>query len=433
MRNRLLITLLLLLTGPLSQVQAQDAEPLMDRIVAVVGDDVIVSSELQQEEQKLGYRLQQANSPMPPRSVIRRQALEKLILEKLQVAEAERLGISVDDKTVAQGIADIAKRNDLTVAELRRTLEDDGIPFEQFRNSMRDQIMLTQLRNREVVNRIQVTDAEIDNYLAKHPEQAGGRTAVHLRQLLVAVPKDATDTEIQAAQQKAQRLFEELSQGADFATLASQESDGQQAANGGDLGWLEMAQVPTLFASAVTDLKRGGLAGPLHSASGFHIVKLEDYRGGDRNIIQQTHVRHILIRTGEATSDQDARTRLAQLRQRIIGGDDFSTLARSHSDDKASAVKGGDLGWVSPGFLVPQFEEVMNRLAPGEISQPFKTPFGWHIVQVLDRRQHDATDEMRRDKAKLAIRNRKASEAMQAYLRRLRDEAYVELRLEDNF
>lgn len=405
---------------------------LLDRIVAVVNDDVVLASELRDQMRKMAGRLRAADSALPPLEVLMRRAVEQLILEKLQLAEAERLGIDVDQETLNRALTNIADNNGMSLAELRQAVERDGMEFDRFRDSIRDQILITRLRNREVVSRIQVSKVEVDAQLERLGKNPGGRSAFHLRHILVATPEGASSREIQAAQAKARKLLAQLEQGADFRRLAQAESDGRQALEGGDLGWLQAEQLPQLFADEAAGLQRGELAGPLRSSSGFHIIKLEDYRGGDRNIVAQTHARHILIRTDELTSDEDARQRLQRLRERIVGGDDFATLARANSDDKGSAINGGDLKWVNPGDLVPKFEEVMNSLPPGEISRPFETEFGWHIVQVLDRRDYDATDEAARARAREIIRDRKADEALELYLRRLRDEAFVELRLEDD-
>jgi peptidyl-prolyl cis-trans isomerase SurA len=429
--ERQLPALLLGLTLLICPISGALASETLDRIVAVVNDDVVLLSELRGEMARLAADVQRANVALPSRSVLQRQALERLILLKLQLATAESLGLSVDEETLAQAVGNIARSNNLTIGELRDALEKDGLSFEEFRENLRRQILISRLRNREVVSRIQVTKAEIDSYLARGGDQPGGRTDFHLLHILIATPDGASPQQIESASRRAEQVLADLRAGADFRTLAQSVSDGRQAAQGGDLGWLKANQVPSLFAEAVVTLPRGGLAGPLRSASGFHIVQLEDYKGTDRAIVAQTKARHILLRTDELTSDEDAQTRLTQLRQRILDGDDFATLARSHSDDKASAIKGGELGWLSPGDTVPRFEEEMNALPPGEISRPFKTDFGWHIVQVEERRQHDATDEVLRNKAREAIRERKAEEAMELYLRRLRDEAYVELRLED--
>jgi peptidyl-prolyl cis-trans isomerase SurA len=369
-------------------------------------------------------------SPDIPEQEIRKQALERIILRKLQLQEAKKLGIAVDDQTLQQAILSIAERNGLTPAEMEQALTEEGLSPEAYREQLREEITLQRLRNREVVGRIQVTKAEVDNYLAHARQGKGGRTAYRLRHILIATPEGASSEEIAAARKRAEAIVAQLKEGEDFAALAGRYSQGRQSLEGGDLGWLEADQVPTLFAGEVATMEKGEVRGPFQASSGFHIIKLEDYKGGERNIIKQTHARHILKRTDEVTSDQDARTRLEQLYQRIEGGEDFAALARAHSDDKASAIKGGDLGWVNPGSLVPKFEEVMDSLEIGQLSKPFRTQFGWHIVQVLERREKDVTSELQRDKARLAIRNRKAEEALQLYLRKLRDQAFVETRLE---
>ncbi|WP_456417945.1 peptidylprolyl isomerase [Thiolapillus sp.] len=424
----------LLLTGLLALAQQAFAEEngLMDRIVAVVNDDVVLYSELQRETAIIRDKLAQAGAPDLPENELEKQALERLILHKLQMEEAKKLGISIDDETLNAAIGNIAAQNGLTPEELAAVLQEQGMSMEEYRRELRDEITLQRLRNREVISRIQVTKAEVDNYLTHAEENPGGRDAYHLRHILIATPDGASSADIAKARKQAEEIMQRLQQGEDFATLATRYSAGRQSLDGGDLGWLEAGQVPSLFLGELAEMDRGDVRGPFHAASGFHIIKLEDYKGGDRNIIKQTHARHILIRTNELTSDDDARNRLQQLYQRIKGGEDFAALARAHSDDKASAIKGGDLGWVSPGNLVPKFEEVMDALPEGGLSEPFRTQFGWHIVQVLDRRDFDATEEVKRNKAKLALRKRKADEALQLYLRKLRDQAFVETRLGDN-
>jgi len=426
------LTPILLLTGGLllGLAQPSSAEPqTLDAIVAVVDDDVVMASELQREIANLTEQARRAGQSLPPPEQMRSQVLERLIMIKLQLAAAERAGIRVEPETLAQAIDGIAQRNKLTVDQLRQALSAEGMTFEQYREQLYQDILLSRLRNREILSRIQISDTEIDAYLAQEAGGAAGREAVQLRHILVAVPEDADSAQRAAAEQKAQQLLERLKQGEDFTSLAQESSDGRRADLGGDLGWINMDQVPSLFAPASQTLKPGEVAGPLQSGSGFHIVQLTDYKGGDRNLVPQTHVRHILITPNELVSDDDARTRLEQLRQRIQGGDDFAALARSHSDDKGSAIQGGDLGWVNPGDLVPRFEETMNSLATDQLSEPVRTRFGWHIIQVLGTRQHDATDEVRRAQAREVLRERKAEEAAQNYLQQLRNEAYVETRL----
>jgi len=427
------LMLSVILAGLLATTPATAAEPtvLIDRIIAVIGEDVIMLSELRIEASKIHMRLKQKGvSPMPNNAAIQKQAFESLVVTKLQLAEATRLGIEADEETVSRAINAIAKNNQMTVPELREALQAEGMNFDEFRRTMSEEIVVRHLRNREVTNRIQVSKSEIDSYL----ERSGGsdgRTAVHLLYIMIAPPDGASPAQREEGRIQASKVVDRLHAGEDFRTVAQQVSQGQNALQGGDLGWISINSVPPLLQPYVAKMSAGEIQGPISAGRGFHIIKLEEVRSTSTTIVRQTHARHILLRTNEVTSDEDARQRLAQLRERIIHGDDFEALARSNSDDKASAIKGGDLGWSTPGNLVPAFEEQMDLLAIGETSQPFKTQFGWHIVQVLGRRDYDATDETRRDQARKAVRDEKSEEALDAYLRRLRDEAYIELRLDD--
>ncbi len=423
----LLLFFLLLLPALLAAQERQ----LLDRIVAVVDDDVVLESEFRRELAEIRQKLAELGAASIPEEEVRKQALERLILRKLQLREAERLGIGADDETLQQALLAIAQRNGLTPEEMEQAMREQGISPDLFREQLREEITLQRLRAREVINRIQVTKAEVDAYLANQARQGDQETAYRLRHILVPVPEGASAEQIAQARAQAERILERLRAGEDFATLAGRYSAGQQALKGGDLGWIPAGQLPTLFAQEVPGMNKGDVRGPLQSPSGFHIIKLEDVKGVKRKIVQQTHARHILIRTDETTSDRDARIRLEQLHRRITGGEDFAALARAHSDDTASALRGGDLGWVTPGDLVPKFEQEMNRLKVGEVSPPFRTQFGWHIVQVLGRRDKDVTVEARRDAARKAIRQRKSEEALQLYLRKLRDQAFVETRLDD--
>jgi peptidyl-prolyl cis-trans isomerase SurA len=412
-------------------MSAANETRLLDRIVAVVGEDVIMLSELRQESLELAQTLQsQGVQQMPPQGAITQRAFDGLLLEKLQLAEAARLGIEADEETLSRTVAAVAANNNLTISEFRAALEEEGLDYQAFRDSIRDEIVIRRLRNREVTNQIQVTKSEIDSYL----ERSGGvegRVAVKLRYILINAPDGASPQQREEAQTLANDVVERIKGGESFTALAQQYSNDQSALQGGELGWLDINGLPPLFQPYVATMQRGDLEGPIAVGRGFHIIQLTDVRTGASNIVRQTRARHILVRTNEVTSDEDARSRLERLRERIVLGDDFNTLARSNSDDTASAVQGGDLGWSSPGNLVPAFEEQMNQLGIDEISQPFKTQFGWHIVQVLERRDYDATDETRRDQARKAVRDDKAKDALENYLRRLRDEAYIELRLED--
>jgi peptidyl-prolyl cis-trans isomerase SurA len=293
------------------------------------------------------------------------------------------------------------------------------------------QILTSRLQSQEIAKNIQVTDQEVARFLEREAASLIERTGVRFSHILIAVDEDTPSEVVDKAQQKARDLVRQLRAGADFAALAARDSDGRQALEGGDLGWFSMGEVPSLLQDLSRTMAKGEVSEPLRSPSGFHVVKLTDIKGSEPEVVTQTNARHILVRTNELVSDADAQTRLAQLRLRIIGGDDFATLARSHSEDTGTALRGGDLGWVSPGDTVPEFEKAMDALAPKDVSQPFKSTFGWHIVQVLERRRQDTTEEAMRNKARAAIRQRKADEATDLWLRRLRDEAYVEMRVEE--
>lgn len=426
----LLLGLIISLGSPLV-AQSQQIEPV-DEIVAVVNDDIIVRSELDDEIRKIVTQLRQQGQRLPPQSDIERQVLGRLILKKLQLEAASRAGINVSEDIVAQAINNIARRNNLNLSEFRQTLEESGLSFRSFRKNIKEEITLQRLLEQEVRRRIRVTDQEVETYLARQASNLGDRSAYHLQHILIATPEAASPDQLERARQQAESIVQSLREGADFADMAITKSDGRQALEGGDLGWRPADQLPTIFVDLVINMERGEISDPIRTASGFHIIKLQDYKGGDRRIVTQSHVRHILISTNEITSNEDARTRLEQLRLRILGGDDFSALARSHSDDKSSAIKGGDLGWITPGALLPRFEEEIAKLSPGELTQPFRTEFGWHLAQLLERRQHDSTTEVQKAEARKAISDRKAAEESELYLRRLRDEAFIDIRISDS-
>ncbi|MCG8014694.1 MAG: peptidylprolyl isomerase [Candidatus Thiodiazotropha sp. 'RUGA'] len=425
------ISLFLLLCLLLSSTLSAAAVKELDYIVAIVNDDIIAKSELDNKTREMLAQMSQTRKNLPPMKIIQEQILERMIAKRLQLQAANRLGLSVDDATVTKAIANIAETNNITLLQLRETLEMDGISFPLFREQLREDILINRLKQKEVINRIVITEQDIKNFLAREIGSSRQRTAVRLLHILIATPEGASPQDVQAAKKRAAEIHQELLEGGDFSELAIRHSNGRQALEGGDLGWIETSRIPSLFTSVVDEMDAGSISTPIRNASGFHIVKLAEVKGGQKMIINQTHARHILINTNEIVSDDEARQRLETLRARIIDGDGFETLARSHSDDKASAIKGGDLGWTSPGDLVPQFEEQMNAMAIDEISQPFKTQFGWHIVQPLERRQHDSTEEVLKNKARQEIQKQKSEEAIELWLRRLRDEAYVEVLLEE--
>nr|VFK37433.1 MAG: periplasmic chaperone for outer membrane proteins SurA [Candidatus Kentron sp. TC] len=421
---------LLFLSPPTAGQPSPTPVTEINRIVAVVNNEVIVLSDLNNRIRAKRAELSRSGTGLPSPAALRKQVLDRLIIELAQVQAAKRIGIRVDDEQLNQAITNIAKRNGLELRRFREILERDGYKFATFREDIRRQLLITEIQKRQVANRVQVTPREIDNYLKTHPNEFPPDRDYHLAHILIALSKSATPQEIAIAQEKAKKIVHRLRNGANFAKTAKEMSDGRQASDGGNLGWLGKAQLPDLFANIVPKMAAGGISEPLRNAKGFHIMKLVGTRAKKQHVIPQTKARHILIKTNEMTSNADAKTRLDQIRERITQGDDFEELARSHSEDRGSAIKGGNIGWIGPGNVVPKFEQAMKRLQPMEISAPFRTQFGWHIVQVLDRREHDGTEDVRRSKAMGDIRERKIQEELSAWLRQLRDEAYVEYRLE---
>lgn len=403
----------------------------LDRIVAVVNDDVILESELQDSIRRIRGQMQQQGNDVPPAREMERQVLEQMVVNRLQLQMARNAGIRVDDETLNRAINDIAQKNNLSLSQFRRILEEDGYNYESFRQKIREEMTIARLRQRQVENRINVTDVEIDNYLSTQELQGSGETEYRLSHILITVPDGASESEREQRRMVAEQILEELGAGREFSELAKEYSDSAQAADGGDLGWRKLSEIPSLFSDEVRNMKKGDVSGIIKNDSGFHVFELTDTRSGESHVVTQTHARHILLRPDELSSEQDIRTRLQQLRERIVNGADFEELARAHSTDTVSAAEGGDLGWINPGDLVPEFEQVMNSLEPGEVSRPFKSDFGWHIVQVLDRRERDNTEQYRRAQAREAIRKRKTEEAMQNWLREMREEAYVEYRLNE--
>ena len=422
---RLLLPCLLLASAALPA-----AEPL-NHIVAVVNEDVVLASELETKLEIIREQLRAQNTELPPENLLRQQVLERVIVDQLQLQLAARNNVQIDDETLNGNLRNIAEQNGMDLEQFRTTLEAEGHNFAAFREEIRNQIAIARLHQQMVGNRVNVTDQEIDNLLANEQAWGGSEKEYRLGHILIAVPDGATPEQIKVAERQADETVARLRGGADFATTAVAISAGQTALQGGDLGWRKAGQLPTVIADMVQDLQPGDIADPVRAAGGFHIVKLSELRGEGRHVITQTRARHILLTADELLPEHEVRNRLEQLRERIVGGEDFAALARSHSKDKVSASKGGDLGWVAPGDLVPQFEEAMARLEPNQVSAPVETRFGWHLIQVLERRDHDSTDEFKRNKARELIRKRKTDEELALWLRRLRDEAYVEYRTEE--
>lgn len=417
----LLSACLLLLALPAPAAQT------LDRIVAVVNEEVVLASELERELEGVRRQLAERDTQPPPEEDLRRQVLERLIMRRLQLDVAQRLGVRVDEATLDEAVRRIAERNNLGLSEFRDALAAEGIDFATFRDQIRQEITLTRLRQREMQRRINITPQEIDQFLEQQGDEAGQR--YRLRHILVALPEAASPEQLQQAGRRAEALMQALEDGASFEALAARYSDSQTALEGGDIGWRAAGELPPSVAEILPRMQPGQVSPPVRTSSGVHLFQLVDRRDESRRMVTQTHARHILIQTNEVVTDRDAVARLRSLRERVLSGDDFAELAQAHSDDKGSASSGGDLGWRSPGSFVPVFEQAMEGLAPGQISRPFESPFGWHIVQLLERRRHDSTEEFQRTQAAQQIRERKEREETELWLRQLREEAYVDIRL----
>jgi peptidyl-prolyl cis-trans isomerase SurA len=403
---------------------------LVDRIVAVVNKEVITASELAERVAFAERQLRRQNIALPERALLELQMLERLILDKAQVQLAADTGLRVDELQLDRAVQRIAESNKATLAEFRRRLEGDGVAFDKFRAEVRQQILLTRLREREVDDRVQVSDSEVDIYLEDN-RSATGAVEYNAAHVLVRIPEQAAPERIEQARARAEKARADAMAGGDFARLAASTSDAADALQGGSLGWRASSRLPELFADALKTMQPGDVSGVLRSPAGFHVLKLLERRGaGLAAPVTQTRARHILVKTSEVVSEADALRRLAGLRQRIAGGTDFAELARLNSED-GTAARGGELGWVHPGDTVPEFERAMNALKQGELSEPVRTPFGFHLIEVLERRTADLSTERQRLQARQALRERKAEEAYQEWLRQLRDRTYVEMRLEE--
>jgi peptidyl-prolyl cis-trans isomerase SurA len=402
------------------------AEPL-DRIVAVVEDDVILEGELQREVIAIVQKLQSSNTTMPPDYVIKRQVLEKMIIERLQRNLAEKAGINMSEEMLTNSATDIAQRNNMTLEQFKHELQTQGMSYQSFLDNMRNEIVINQLRGKEIGERIKVTDKEIEHFIETEDKGGEGIGQYHLGHILIAVKEGASAAEIQKAKSKADELVQALRSGQDFTKTAMSVSNDDNALKGGDLGWRSKDDVPTLFVDVVSTMGAGDVSNPVRSPSGFHILKMLEVKGVGAQMITKSKVRHILIKTNELVDDAEAQRRLLALKQRIADGDDFANLARSHSDDKGSALKGGSLDWVGPEDLVKQFQEAMDKLAINEISEPVQTQFGWHLIQVLERQNKDNTSDFKKNQIRDIIRKRKIEEETELWLRRLRDESYVEI------
>ena len=400
---------------------------LLDRVVAIVNDGVVLNSDLDAQVDIVSERLRQQKLELPPQNVLRQQVLERLVLQEIQLQRANHAGVKVSDEMLNSALQDVAKRNGLTLTQLPDALKQQGVDYAEYRDEIRKEMMLQLLRQRDVLQHISVTPREIDQFLDRQAKAPSERNEYNVSHILIAVGQEASPAQQEAAGKRAQEVYERAKSGEDFAKLAVAYSNSQTALDGGALGWRKGSELPTFLADTIAKLKPGEVSEPLRTPTGYHIIRLNEVRGATAAAVEdQVHVRHILMKTNELADDATVRGKLEALRQRILKGEEFAAVAQVTSQDPGSAAEGGDLGWAGPGTFAPEFEQAIATLKDNEISEPFRTQFGWHIVQMLGHRRYDNSDEIKRRQAAEAIRASKADEETELWLRRMRDEAYVE-------
>jgi peptidyl-prolyl cis-trans isomerase SurA len=428
--KRLLLACVLLAGFTAQGAELSSRGVLLDRVAAVVNEGIVLTSELDRQMQIISERIEKSGQQLPPRNLLRQQVLERLVMQEIQMQRATRLGIKVSDEMVNQALADVAARNKIQFSDLPAALEAQGIDYRSYREEVRREMALNALRQRDVYSRIYVSPREVEQCFAKRKNSPGDDAEYDLAHILVAVPASATPAQAEERVARAQGIYERARRGEDFAQLAISYSDAGTALEGGALGWRKGSQLPSFAADVIPRLQPGEVTEPIRTPSGLHLFKLVNKRGVDQTaLVSQVHARHILLETNAVEDDDTVRQKLTQFRERILKGDSFEAIASVNSADPGSAAKGGDLGWVGPGTFAPAFEKVLESLQVDEISQPFKTQFGWHIVQLLGRRTYDATDDVIRNRCVAQLRESKADEETEIWMRRLRDEAFVEYRL----
>ncbi len=429
MKNIIISSFLVLLGSHFVTVQAEEH---LDQTVAIVEQDVILESELKRRMKAILRQLKEKNQPTPPMKILQDQVLERLIVDSLQLQMARRAGVRISEQELNAAVQDIANQNNMTLEQLRKSMESDGINWELFREDLREEIMVARVRRGQVMRRINISEREIDNLVALMDAEGEQNVQYHLGHILIPITDASEQSNIQQAREKAQDIIRQLREGADFASLAIQHSAGQEALQGGDFGWRPAAQLPTLFAGPAKALEIGGVSDALRSGSGFHIIKLLDKRGEMKHIVQQVNARHILLMPNTLRDEVKTKDLIFDLKKRIEAGADFAELAKKHSDDKGSARSGGELGWSEPDKYVGPFKEAVETLPLNKVSEPFVTQFGWHIVEVLGRRDADQTDELKRDRAARILQARKFDEEVESWLREMRDTSFVDILIDDN-
>lgn len=413
-----------------SMFSCAHASLLLDRIVAVVESDVVTESELN-ERMSVIKAQSGPQTNLPSDDILAEQVLQRIIIERLQVDWGERRGITIDDLTLDQAMRNLAQRNNMDLNQFRDALTQQGIDYVTFREQVRTEMAITQTRRRAVESNIQVSDKEIDALLESQQENLNQNAEYRLAHILIQLPQDPTPEDIEGAKTEIEGIRQQALDGDSFTQLAISYSQSDDALEGGDLGWRNINQLPAIFQRQLVTMQPGDISEIIRSGSGFHIFRILDMRGQESNMVEQVLVRHILIRVTEVRTEEEVRRDLIQLRERIINGDDFGELARAHSEDPGSSVNGGEVGWSSPSVFTPAFRDVTESLALNTVSEPFKSRFGWHILEVMDRRQHDNSAAALREEARNYLRQRKVEEETDLWLRQLRDESFVEIRLNE--
>ena len=402
------------------------APELLDRVVAIVDDDIIMQSELRQRMESV--RLQNQDKDMPDAKALHDQVLERIITESIQLQMADRAGIRVSESQLNDAVSRIAAQNNMSLDAFRQAMENEGVSYTFAREQISNEMRISRVQQYQVGERIQITDQDIDYFLASDIGRMASAAEYHLRHILIAVPSGASAADYQAAEQKARDLITELRNGAEFGRIAMANSSGRTALNGGDMGWRKEGQLPSIFADVAPGMAVGDISEPIRTASGFHIIKLEEKRGGGTQMIEQAQVRHILIQTNEIRDEEQAKALIDQIHEQLLAGADFEALAKEYSDDPGSGASGGELGWVSPGEMVPEFEQTMQSTATGAISAPIRSQFGWHVLQVTDRRKADIGEEVQRNQVRQMLYARRFDEELPIWLRKIRSEAYVDIK-----
>lgn len=428
--NILLLTAAAVATGAAPAAELSETGEFLDGVAAIVNEGVVLKSELNRQVEMIRQRAIKDGFTLPPEKILYEQVLERLIVEEIQMQRAQRIGIQVSDQMLNTAIAEVAANAGFKFEELPRILAEDGVDYGEYRRDLRKQMILEQLRQIDVVSRITVSPREIQLCLADLEGNVVVNSSYNLAHILISIPESATAAQIAEAEKEANLVYSLLDDGEDFAQLAIRYSDSQTGLEGGNLGWREGSQLPTLFSNVVGDMKKGDISKPIRSPSGFHLVKVVDLRGvNQKSEIEQVRIRHILITPNEIIDDQTARQRLEDAAERIRGGEEFGELAKLMSDDPGSANNGGDMGWAGPGTYVPEFEQVANSLEPGVISEPFRSRFGWHILEVMERRTYDNTEDLKEQSCVQRVRNGKLANESELWVRRIRDEAFVDTRI----